>query len=54
MLVNYGIKIAEAPDWYKSDFVRHLRHDLGWNDEKILQWCNRQGSRCLKTVELPL
>ncbi len=35
VLVNYGIKMAQAPDWYKAEFVNHLRKDRGWNDEQV-------------------
>ena len=54
VLVNYGMQMAEAPIWYKSLWVKHLRETKNLTDENIIDWCGRQYSMNGKLVELPL
>ena len=54
VLVNYGMRMADAPLWYKRLWVDHIRIKEGWTDEKILDWCGRRYAMNGKLVELPL
>jgi hypothetical protein len=54
VLVNYGMGMSDAPLWYKSLWVQHLRETKGLNDTEILHWCGRQYAMNGRLVELPL
>ena len=54
VLVNYRLPMSDAPLWYKHLWVNHIRQNEGWNDEKILRWCDRKYAMNGKLVELPL
>ena len=51
--VNYGIKMADAPSWYKSLWVQHLR-SKGMNNDEIINWCERQYSMNGRLIDLQL
>ena len=42
ILVNYGLGMAFAPDWYKSLWVQHCREYKKMSDQDINDWCGRQ------------
>lgn len=52
VLVNYGIGMAHAPQWYKLLWVRHLKN-IGKTDSEIRDWCCRQYSMNGHVIELP-
>ena len=54
ILVNYGMRMSDAPLWYKCLWVQHLRNTNSWNDEEILDWCGRSYAMNGRVVELPL
>ena len=53
VFVNYGMCMAEAPDWYKSLWVDHLKSQ-GLNNQEILDWCGRKYAMNGRLIELPL
>ena len=53
VFVNYGMGMADAPIWYKTLWVEHLR-SKGLKNEDILDWCGRQYSMNGRLIELPL
>ena len=53
ILVNYGMGMADAPSWYKSLWVQHLRDKKGLSDGEILDWCGRHYAMTGKSVTLP-
>ena len=46
--------MADAPLWYKHLWVDHVRKNEGWEDEKILKWCQRRYTMTGKIINLPL
>ena len=54
IFVNYGIKLSDAPDWYKQLWVDHLRKEKGQTDQQILDWCGRQYAMNGKIIQLPI
>ena len=54
ILVNYGMGMADAPGWYKSLWVQHLREQKNLNDQEILDWCGRQYAMNGRIIDLPL
>ena len=42
VLVNYGLGMGHAPDWYKGLWINHCRNDKKMSDEDIRDWCGRQ------------
>ena len=53
ILVNYGMRMSDAPLWYKSLWVEHLRRTKNYSDEEILYWCARQKSMNGRLIDLP-
>ena len=45
--------MAEAPSWYKSLWVEHLRNK-GMNNYDIINWCGRQYAMNGRLIDLPL
>ena len=45
--------MSDAPNWYKTLWVEHLRNKGQSNDE-ILDWCSRQYAMNGRLIELPL
>ena len=45
--------MAEAPAWYKSLFVEHLR-SKGMNNDEIISWCGRQYAMNGRLIDLQL
>ena len=54
VLVNYGMGMAEAPLWYKSLWVKHLRENKKLTNEEIVKWCSIQYAMNGKLIQLPL
>ncbi len=54
ILVDYGLDMAEAPEWYKTLFVDHCRKAKNMSDEEILDWCRRQHRIKGKWCQLPI
>ena len=46
--------MADAPVWYKSLWVKHLRETEYLTDCEIKDWCGRQYCMNGKVVQLPL
>ncbi len=52
ILVNYGLSMSCAPDWYRSLWVHHCRVDRGMSDQDIREWAGRQYSMHGRHVDL--
>ena len=53
IFVSYNMKMGEAPSWYKSLWVEHLRAK-GMNNDDIINWCGRQYAMNGRLIDLPL
>ena len=53
MITILFLGMSDAPNWYKTLWVEHLRNKGQSNDE-ILDWCSRQYAMNGRLIELPL
>ena len=54
ILVNYGLGLADAPEWYKQLWIRHCREEKGMDNDQIKDWCGRQYAMYGKVIELDI
>ena len=41
-----------SPEWYRIEWFKHLRR-IGWSEEKILSWVEKEINRSGITVDIP-
>jgi len=54
ILVDYGLGLADAPEWYKALFVQHCRLEEAMSDATIVDYCRRRYAANGRHIQLPL
>ena len=53
LLVNYGINLADSPEWYRVVWIRHYREVKQASDASIARILERYAENTGKRVEIP-